>query len=329
MSLPLPTLTFYRLPDVTVASANIQGLLDAIYSALIQTSDHRTTALPSTHLWTWTRYQNAGTTEAVYTTAVPSGPSVTPRIIFAGASAGSPTMASPDTFTASNVMVGVNKNSGAFNAWTAALPFTSGQFSGLTRVSGTAANATSTVVRAYVSEEVVFLDIIQSATSHWWVLAGAIIEPWTDDTSGGSVVSETDNRLFGMLTSGGGTALGNAFLSTATSNTFMNHDTGGGNAHGFVLVPNSTGIYSVEASSTWITAASTTTTKDLAGKHMAQAVDMVRDGGGAAMGRLREVYRYGSAQGGLTVRDGSTDKLHVVGCNTTSADDAIVLRAAA
>ena len=325
MGLPLPTQTFYRMDDVTVASANIQGLLDAIFTALSDTVDVNGTTLPASHTWTWARFQNASVTESVYTTAVPAGPGVTPRIIFAGAASGSGTMVAPDTWVASNVHVGINKNSGSYNAWGNAAPFTSGQFSGYTRVSGTAANITSCVVRAYIGQESVFLDIIQAAASHWWVYVGAIIEPWTDDSSGASLVSETDNRLYGMIVSGGGGVLAAAFLSGNSSQDWLSHATGAGNSHGYVLQPNASGTYTCESVSYWRQAPSGQQA-DGAGKYSLEAVTMVRDSNTVALGRLRELYRFGLGQGGKTLKNGADELAHIIGVDTSTNDDCIALR---
>lgn len=335
MSLPLPTLTYYRLPDVAVAEASIAGLLDAIHDALGSAVDHRGTALPATHQWAWARHQNAGTTDAVYTTAVPSGPGVSPRIIFAGATTGAPTMCWPDTFIAASLLVGVNKYSGDYasagQGWDQALPFTTGQFSGYYRAAGTPANSTSTVIRCYVSQETVFVDVIETATSHRWIFAGATIEPWTDDTLPSSLVSETDNRLYGMCVSGAGFALSPGFLSSNTvssSGTFLLGGTNNANPHNCVLIPNSTGTHNIESVTYWRWGPGGQHA-DLSGRYVAQAVDMALLGPGASVGRLRELYRYGSGHGGRTIRNGSIDLLHIVSSSTTFADDAIVLRAAA
>jgi hypothetical protein len=332
MSLPLPTLTFYRLGDVTPASSNIQGLLDAIHGA-DYTTDYRARTLASTHQWTKARYQNAGTTEAVYLTA-PSGTPMTlvPKIIFAGAAAGSPTMY-VDTILASALHVGINKNSGSFNAWTAALPFTSGQFSGFTRVGPTAINSTATTVRIYVSEEILILDIWSSPTAHYPVIVGALVEAHTDDTS---TATETDSRLYGAVTQGGAAALSASFLSTA--GLYLDHLTSNNNPHAYVFQPNTSSIYGAGRDVIMQTAAVVGGEVDPTNAHIGRAVTFARSSatgnqGGAALGRLREVYFLGAVQGAQTRYSGSgasrADLFHVVGCNSGAADDSLAIKAVA
>lgn len=331
MSLPLPTLTFYRLADVTPAASTIQGLLDAIYGA-DYTTDYRARSLASTHLWTKARYQNAGTTEAVYF-AAPSGTPMTlvPKIIFAGAAAGSPTMY-VDTILASALHVGINKNSGAFNAWTAALPFTSGQFSGFTRVGPTALNSTATTVRIYVSEEIIILDIWSSATAHYPVIVGATLEAYTQDTSS---AMETDERLYGAVTQGTA-AISSVFLSTA--GTYFDHLTSNNGPHAYVFQPNTSSLYAAGRDVIMQTAAAVGGEVDPTNAHIGRAITFARSTAtgtqaGAPLGRLREVYFLGAVQGAQTRYSGSgasrADLFHVVGTNSGAADDAFAIRAVA
>jgi hypothetical protein len=333
MSLPLPTLTFYRLADVTPAASTIQGLLDAIYGA-DYTTDYRARSLASTHLWTKARYQNAGTTEAVYF-AAPSGTPMTlvPKIIFAGAAAGSPTMY-VDTILASALHVGINKNSGAFNAWTAALPFTSGQFSGFTRVGPTALNSTATTVRIYVSEEIIILDIWSSATAHYPVIVGATLEAYTQDTSS---AMETDERLYGAVTQGSTAALSTTFLTTSAG-TFLDHSTSNGAPHAFVFQPGTSSIYGAGRDVLMQSAAAVGGEVDPTNAHIGRAITFARSTAnniqnGAALGRLREVYFLGAVQGAQTRYSGSgasrADLFHVVGTNSGAADDAFAIKAVA
>ena len=327
MSLPLPTLTFYRMADKTPAASTIQALLDAFHDAMNDTSDYRGTSLPSSHLWTSTQYQNAGTTEAVYL-AAPSGTpmALVPKIILAGAAAGSPTMY-VDTIVASALHAGINKNSGAFAAWTAALPFTSGQFSGFTRVGPTGINSTGSTVRVYISEEVIILDIWSSATAHYPVIIGACVEAYTDDTSN---CTESDSRLYGAFTLGSAAALGTSFLTGAG---FFDHSLTNGAQHGYVFQPNTSSLYACGRDGILQTVAAAGGEVDQAAAHVGRPIGIARSTAtnaqaGAALGRLREVYYLGAVQGAQTRRNGATDLFHVIGCNSGAADDAFSIKAA-
>ena len=328
-TLPLSTQTFYRLADQTPAAANIQSVLDAIFTALGLTTDYRGTSLPSTHQWTSvSRYQLAGVTQAVYC-SVPSGSPMTvaPKIIFAGAAAGTPTMASPDTFLGSTVMVGINKNAGAFNAWDAAAPFTSGAFSGYWRAAGTALNSASATIRVYVSQEMIVIDGFNSATSHWPLIVGAWVEPYTDDQVN---CSDSDGRLYGMMTAGSAAALSNTFLSSGT--TFLNHSTSSGNAHCCVFQPTTGSLYNCGAEVT-MQAVANLTDQDMASSDIGCPIPVARSTAattqnGKRLGRAREIYMLGAVQGGRTRRNGSTDLFHVIGYDSSAADDAICIKAA-
>lgn len=333
MSLPLPAQTFYRLADQSPSAATLAALIDCFYNAFTATTDYRGTALASTHQWTGgARYQNAGTTEAAYV-AAPSGSSMTlaPKILFAGAaSAGSATFQT-DTFLASGLHGGIAKNAGAYNAWNSATPFTSGQWSGFNRVAPTAANATTTVVRPYVSQEMWVFDIWTSATSHYPVIIGAIVEGRTDD----STTVESDDRLYGMFSQGSAGAMSSAFLSSISQ--FLDHVTATtGSVHGFAFVPGSGSVYTCGKKFLLQAAASATTgvDQDQSGAWMGDDIPIARSSSsstnaGRTLGRLREVYVGGAIQGARTLRNGSTDILHVIGYDNNNADDAIILPAVA
>lgn len=328
-TLPLTTQTFYRLADQAPAASNIQSVLDAIFTALGSANDYRGTALPSTHVWTSvSRFQSAGVTQAVYC-SVPSGSPMTvaPKIIFAGAAAGTPTMASPDTFLASVVMVGINKNAGAYNAWDAAAPFTSGAFSGYWRAASTAINATTATIRVYVSQEMIIIDAFSAATSHFPIIVGAWVEPYTDDQVN---CSDSDGRLYGMMTEGSAAALSNAFLSGGVA--FLNHSTSSGNAHACVFQPTTGSLYACGAEVT-MQAVANLTDQDMAASDIGCPIPIARSTAattqnGRRLGRAREIYMLGAVQGGRTRRNGATDLFHVIGYDSSAADDAICIKAA-
>jgi hypothetical protein len=330
MSWPLPAQSFYRLPDITVSVGTIVGVLDALYSALIQTTDFAGASLPASYQWPWTRYQNAGTTEAVYTTGIPSGSSLTrtPRIIFAGrVTIGTPTML-VDTATSSNLMLGMNLNSGAFNAWDNAAPFTSGPFSGFIRVAATGANAIGTGIRVYVSQEIVFVVIIQNATSQYWMMAGCPVEPFTSDTA---TDADSDNRLYGFASTGPGAT---AFSLTAGSSQDMfTYQASNGLSHSFLFKPGTstsgaTGLYNTEAAGLFRRTASATCFQTLSGSIVNQPIWCQQNSGTQLLGRYREIYFFGSKQGGLTYSVSSVNKVHIISSNNSSAADAISLKSA-
>lgn len=334
MSLPLPDQTFYRMADQVPAASTIVGALDAIYAALTATVDYRGTSLASTHLWTWARHSPAAVTDTVYNTAVPSGSPMTftPAIIIAGATgAPTPTMLTPDTFTASNILAGIVKTPGAYNAWDNAAPMTSGMFSGYWRGFGTTWNSTGATFRVFIAEESIFIEAFTTATgqTHGWIYIGAIGEPL--GTASGS--GESDNRLYGMFVSGGGQPVSTAWLSTTAA--MWNHGTSAGSSHGGVFQPG-TGIwYAGGKRSIFTNAASTTETQDSGAVNVGDLIRFHRStasnqNDGARLGLIRGIYQYGASQSGRVLRhsSGSPDYYHIVGVDTTSADDAFLLKAA-
>lgn len=204
----LATLNWKRVAGVIPASNSIKDVLDALYSAGTATTywDGSARTQGSGSAWTFSRYQNAGTTEAVY--ASPVTGSLNHRAIFGGASgAKTPTMASPDTYTASVVLAGLAKNAGAYNAWDNAAPFTSGQFYGYWKCLNL---ASFTIAKVHIVESQEAIVVVFEATTGACqsVLVGAYLDP---ETSTGTA-AESDGRRYGLAV---------PFSSTATTATFL------------------------------------------------------------------------------------------------------------
>ena len=202
--MPNPTLNWRMLAPVIPSPANTTvGWLDAINTALTAvTYNDGSARVPGTgSAWTATRYQNAGVTEAVYASP-PTVTAVAQRVIFGGSQtvtpSPSPTMTLNETYTNGNIMVGLNLDSGAFNAWNAALPFTSGRFTGYTRLRTISA---ATWVRMYLweSQECLAVQFVTSTGATTVTLAGAIIDPLQ-----GGAAAESDGRFYAISSSGSG-----------------------------------------------------------------------------------------------------------------------------
>lgn len=338
MSLPLSDLTFYRMADQSPAAATIAGLLNAIYAALTSTTDYRGTSLASTHLWTVGREQPAGTTEAVYATA-PSGTGMgkSPGLIWAGDSgASTPTMLTPDSFAASNLLIGIAHTIGAWNAWDNAAPFTSGTFSGYWRAAGTTWNATTAKVRAFISQEVIFIQLIgNTVTQQAWMASGAIVEPLMTNSASGGLDCETDDRLYGMWATGGGTFMTVAWLNATGTQTPFMHNTGAGNGHMMVFQPSTSNVYGCGRKHRFVSAGSATQTTTMGGKYAGHLMAIARTTAGATpdgyvLGNLRNTAPIGQVQSGKRLWDGSAnDYYHLISTDTTGAADGIMLKAAA
>ncbi len=128
----LPAQQWKYVGSQSFVSGTVAAALDALYTlgTAATYADGSARTPGSDSAGTYSRYQNVGVTEAIYCTPATAN-ALNQRLIWAGsASVGSATMAAPDTYLQNHILVSVNKNSGAFNAWDAALPFTSGEFFG-------------------------------------------------------------------------------------------------------------------------------------------------------------------------------------------------------
>ena len=329
MSISLPDQDFYRLADVTPAASTLAGVLDAIYGAAWTGNDYRGTALPAAYQWSVARYQNAGTTEAVYLTP-PSGTAMTRgmKILLAGAAAAGSATFETDTFLASALMAGVAVNPGAYNAWNAAAPFTSGGWAGFNRAAATAINSTGTTIRIYVSKEIIVLDIWSSATAHYPIILGALLNGYS------SSQVETDSRLYGCITQGSAAAL-TADLGPAAGPVFFDHSTTTGGTHAWVYQPGTASVYRCGRATKPQIGLAAGGDVDGAGLYIAPRIPFARSTANNAqngnhLGWLRGISIPGGLlQGAQTRRNGATDLFHVIGCNSGSADDYFVLTAAA
>lgn len=315
MSLPLPNLTFYRMPDVTFTGSNIQQLLTSLSSSLTSLVDYRGTTIPSTHLWTWATGSTSGSISVVYNTAIPTGTGMTqnPTILFAGfTGSAAPTM-SLDTYASQSLNVGINKNGTTYLNWTNNSPMTTGSFSGYGRLAPSAVTLGTTIIRNYISQESIVTLIRTGVATKYLSIIGAIYEPHTSfaDSAGGTRTAESDDRVYGYTTSGT-SALANNFVSAVSSGFFYNRS--------YIFLPNTTNI-------ALVTRASTHTTvnafyhQDLTGKYIfdknrvMRAVSGAYTGGSAAVGHYRQIY---PAPGLVinnmrnVIRDESVDKYHLI-----------------
>jgi len=331
MAFPVPPLTFVRCADTSPAGTTIQDFLDAIYSALSAANDYRGTAKPASHAWTFTRRQVSTVTNAITCEAPAALGLISPVVIIAGRTAvGSPTMLAPDTAFNSLCLIGVNKNGGAYNSWDAALPMTSGQFSGYYRGVYSALNATATIVRCYVSQETIFIQCIGSAAVQGWMYAGALLQPYTNDTS---LACETDGRLYGMTVSGGTSSVSTTWLTAASA--MFSHSTAASQNHSAVFQPNTATMYACGLRTVYNAGGGAVAElTDGSGAFIGDIMDFGRNSAtgqnaGTRLGTLRGLYRAGSVQSGRYLRSGATDLYHYVSVDTANPSNGLMLPAVA
>lgn len=329
MAFPLPALSFARKADVSPAGATTTNFLDALYTSWNATTDYRGNSVPTANRWVNAK---AGATNAVYALP-PAGTSMglNPAILVQAANPFAGTYASPDSGVNGMLAVGINKNSGAYIDYTAALPMTSGQWSGYWRGGPTAMFNAATIIRSYISEETIFTQIITSAAVQSWFYIGAIASPYNSDTTNNA---ESDNRLYGMAVSGGTSSVHTAWLSGVTAAAFLNHNTAAGSYHLAVFQPGAAALYAAGRRTLWGTTATAAGLQDSAGYYIGEAPELGRStasntNSGARLGVLRGIALAGSVQSGRYLRNGATDLYHYVSMDTGAAADGFMLPAVA
>jgi hypothetical protein len=318
----LAALNHRKLTTVTAASGGIVDMLDAIWAAVqpsVTTYTDGTTRVftPGGTGWTWSRYQNAGITQAVY--ASPPNGTLAQRIIIAGATTTpvpSPTMII-DTYLANRLHIGINKNSGSFNAWNAALPFTSGQWSGYVQIGTNSPTAPVSFI-IFESEETIQIGMTTGSTGQMYGAgAGALIDPDTGD----AVDAESDGRIYGMWT-GGSSVLSQTMLTNTVVNTFMWHGGSSTNAHFLTFTPNSATMVATlrEIVIASQTAANRTTR---AGRFPASV--MYATCVANWCGRIREFRLIRPATFGQRVDSAGVNKGYVFASSTTTPGDSVLM----
>lgn len=318
----LAALNHRKLPTAIAVSNGVVDMLDAIWAAVqpsVTTYTDGTTRVFTAGGtgWTWSRYQSAGITQAVY--ASPPSGSLAQRIIIAGATSTpspSPTMVL-DTYLNNRLHIGINKNSGAFNAWNAALPFTSGQWSGYVML-GTNAPTAPVSFMILESEETIQIGMISGVLGQLYGAgAGALIDPDTGD----AVDGESDGRIYGMWTVGS-SVLSQSMLNQNVVNTFLGHGASSGNAHFLTFTPGSATIAATLRENFVIsqTAANRTTRN---GKFPATV--MYATCAANWCGRIREVRVIRAATFGQRVDDAGVNKGYVFASSTTTAGDSVLM----
>lgn len=235
----LPALNWRYVGNQAFGTATVAACLDALFTLGTRTTyadgSPRTPGVGSAG--TYSRYQNLGVTEAVYCTP-PLVTALASRLIWAGYTGVSPvpapTMASPDVAAADILFCSMNKNSGAFSAWNAASPFTSGQFFGYWRAWPTSAGIGS--VDLYESTEsawVVIRNSTGAATYH--MQNGALLDP----ESTAALDAESDGRLYGVSVTGSNLPANPATFTNynAPSQNPMNHSSLSAQQHSAVFAP--------------------------------------------------------------------------------------------
>jgi hypothetical protein len=202
--------------------------------------------------WTWNRETSGLNTVSAY--GAPPTNALNMRYIFAGdTSTTTYTPLSPDTATANNLLVAMNKNSGAYTTWTSATPFTSGNFSGFWRM--IASYGGIWTVSLWECQEACAVQMVDTTGFAYAAQVGALYDPLVYTTN---VTCETDQRLYFLCTTG--TRMSASFLSDTTNGTQAFANTPGTSTGRCGYYPPGTGsIGFVYRGGTWTPGAAFTT----------------------------------------------------------------------
>jgi hypothetical protein len=305
------------------ASATVAAVLDALFTlGTAVTYADTTTRTPGTEsAWTWSRYQNAGTTQACY--ATPPTATLGLRVILAGASAlpaPSPTMAAPDVAAINVLHANVVKNAGAFATWNAASPFTSGQAFGYWRVWATSAGVGT--VRLYEGTEACLVLVETSAGVSYGVILGALLDPESTDVVNDS---ESDGKLYGMITSGT-TANISGIMNSTTQ--FLDHSATQSENHAGIFTPGGSTLLTMSRRARTVNAMSTTGLRTRSGRYVRAPYDYRATAAApndVSLGRLREIFTFSDGKTAQKQTSGATTIGYLVGGSSVTDVDVIFL----
>ncbi len=238
----LPALNWRFVGTRAFVGGNFVAGLDAAYDLGIATTyADGTTRTPGTgSAWTWAREQSAGTTVACY--GNPPTNALAFRYIIAGTTGVStPTMLTPDTWLASTVMYGMQRNAGAFTSWSSATPFTNAGFSGYWRGTRQFTSFAMDSVAMWESQEGCVIQYGQSSNGNTSIIGlGALIDPLSANASN----AESDGRLYMMFGSGTANPVSATWASTAgAGGTWGTGVASDGATHSGVFAPGTAVMY--------------------------------------------------------------------------------------
>jgi len=217
--------TRYHVGTSTPASDNAAGIMASLATLFAVTQDVDIAGASGVvSAMTWTRDTTAGS-QAIYSSAF--GPDNW-RIIIAvhdtGTPSPSPTMvASADTYTAANILIGLCDNAaGAYAGWNQAAPFTGCTFAGYYRLGPSAGASTGGGIRAWVSTKDLWLQYRSTTSVVQAACAGAVV-------TGATGYQESDGYRYGLAVSGIGDMASTWRSSNSTIAGFFGKN---GNANG-------------------------------------------------------------------------------------------------
>jgi len=317
----LSALTYKYIGKFTAPASNTSGTMAALATAFSSTTyaDGSSRVTGSGIAWTPYSQISTGTTIAVSLTPVTS--TLGHKIVYAGGSAGSPTMLSPDTYSVLRVNFGMCKNAGNFNSWSDANPFGTGQFSGYT---GCWVGTSISYIHAYESQDTVFV-IAESNTGNCFLsTAGANIDP--ESTTSGT--SESDGKIYSLITTGysGVSSISHEAIGLQG---FLWHGTGQGDSHVYVMNFGGSGTTtSRKFNGTPNVAATANSLKNAVGEYARLPIYVENISATRTFfGRLREIFMFPNGSSATKFTVSGTTNGYIISASTAAVGQAILLKA--
>jgi len=331
MSLPHMEWRYVGTRNFTVASMN--ALLDELHTlGTSGTYNDGTSRTPgSGSAGTWSKVQVSSVTECLNVT--PPVNALNTRIMIAGATYNPspvPTMHSPESYAASNLMVNLVKNAGAFATWNAVNPFTSGQTFGWGKWWSTA-NGVGSIYLWEAKEAIAVIVTNSSGGSARGFIAGAILDPESTDTT---VDCESDGRLYGIARSSSSTGISTTFWtdyssgfnsSYAYTNRFLYTSNANDQPFNAVFAPGSASLLQMNPMTVFPTSPSPTGLKTRSGQFARLAITWRGSTADNILGRWREVYAYSDGQLPARQMDGANPIGYIFCGSSVAQVDSILL----
>jgi len=292
----LPHIAWRYVGTRSVASASVAAYLDELHTLGTSSTyaDGSSRTQGSGSACTYSKITISNVTECINVT--PPTNALNSRIMIAGAPgytpSPSPTMHSPETYSASTLMVNLVKNAGAFTTWNSSTPFTTGQVFGWGKW-GPTTNVLGNIYLWESREAIAVLITNTSGGNAYGFIAGAIVDPESSDTT---TDGESDGRVYGVIRTGSSLTLtttsllqGSGFMFSAGSN---NNNYAGFFSPGSATVIQFNSAFQHFAGS----APSATSLKTRSGQFARLALTMRSTAPDNFIGRVREVYAYSDAQ---------------------------------
>lgn len=277
--------------------------------------------------WTWnfdaTTSTSGGQKTACY--AVPASGALNQQIIVMGIPStvsivGSTFKQFVDVRSNASVYAGVAKNSGLYQSFQNATPFTVGDFTGFAACTNLAPTAGITLLLMWESAECVVFQLREGANSGQVTatVMGAFIDPLSVNLAN----AETDGRLYGVSTTGSVANVPATWLVAGTGGAPFTHGVSSGNAHFGTFNPGLGTLVTMTRGQTFTPSSAFTSRNGDLPQIPYQLVGSVS---GAYIGQLRQMFVTRDSLTGIGWEALGVQKGYLFAASTLAATDAMLL----